>query len=195
MKRILAALLVVVGALVLATPASAQAPAGGKSLPSGAVISDVKVTATVVSVDVAKRLLTLKGPDGKVETYEVDQAMKNLPQLKKGDVIVAVYHESLAYEVRKAGAATPGVEATAGAVAAKSGEKPGAAVGGQVTATVTITAINAKAPSVTVKGPAGNVRTIKIKDPKNIEGVAVGDTVDITYTEALVISAQKPAKK
>jgi hypothetical protein len=60
--------------------------------------------------------------------------------------------------------------------------------------TVTITAIDPKVPSVTFKGPAGNSRTVKVMQPEKLQGVAVGDTVDITYTEALAVKVEKAAK-
>jgi hypothetical protein len=64
-----------------------------------------------------------------------------------------------------------------------------------VTVTVTITAIDTKAQTVTVKGPQGNVETVKIRDPKNLVGVKVGDLVELTYTQALAIALDKaPAK-
>jgi cytochrome c556 len=43
-------------------------------------------------------------------------------------------------------------------------------------------------PSVTVKTEDGRTMSFKIADKKNLEGVKVGDKVDITYTTALTIS-------
>ena len=53
----------------------------------------------------------------------------------------------------------------------------------------------AQAPSVTFKGPAGNTRTIKVRYPDKLQGVSVGDTVEITYTEALAITVEKAQTK
>ena len=182
-------------ACVLALAALPAAAGDTKPVQSGEVALDTAtMSATVEAVDVAKRLLTLRGPDGNVQTVEVEEAVQNLPQLKKGDQIVAVYYESLGYAVRKAGTASPGVAVAGAAAAAKPGAKPGGGVARQVTATVTITAIDPKAPSVTMKGPKGNVKTVKIRDPKNLEGVQVGDLVDLTYTEALAIKLEKKVK-
>jgi hypothetical protein len=64
-----------------------------------------------------------------------------------------------------------------------------------VRVTVSITAIDPKAPSVTFKGPAGNTKTIKVKYPEKLKGVNVGDTVDITYTEAIALKVEAAAKK
>ena len=61
--------------------------------------------------------------------------------------------------------------------------------------TVLITAIDPKAPSVTFKGPAGNTRTVKVMHPEKLQGVNVGDTVEITYTEALAIKVEEAPKQ
>jgi len=62
--------------------------------------------------------------------------------------------------------------------------------------TATIEAIDQVNGTVTLKGPQGNSRTIKARDPKNLQRVQVGDLVDITYTEAVAVrvrpSTQKP---
>ena len=58
-----------------------------------------------------------------------------------------------------------------------------------------ITAIDTKAPSVTVKDSDGELQTIKVKDPTKLIGLKVGDTVDITYTEAFAISVDPKVKK
>ena len=44
-----------------------------------------------------------------------------------------------------------------------------------------------------ITGPQGNSRTVKVKDPSKLKGVSVGDTVEITYTEALALKIEKPA--
>ena len=54
--------------------------------------------------------------------------------------------------------------------------------------------IDKKARTVTVKGPQGGTETIKAKDPKNLEGLKVGDMVELTYTQALAISLDKSGK-
>ena len=108
-------------------------------------------------------------------------------------MVTATYTEAVAYEVKKGGKAD--AAATVAGGAAPLGTKPAAVVGGKVTATVAITAIDTKVPSVTFKGPGGNSRTVKVKDPAKLKGVSVGDTVELTYAEALAIKVEKAAKK
>jgi ribosomal protein S17 len=84
---------------------------------------------------------------------------------------------------------------TEAAAGAKPGEMPAGAVAKQVTVTVEVVAIDPAVPSVTFKGPEGNTKTIKVRDPQKLVGVKVGDMVDITYTQALAIKVDKaPAK-
>jgi Cu/Ag efflux protein CusF len=56
--------------------------------------------------------------------------------------------------------------------------------------TVTVKAIDAKIPSVTVLTEDGRTASFKVEDKKNLEGVKVGDKVEITYTEAVMISVK-----
>jgi len=74
------------------------------------------------------------------------------------------------------------------AVTRSKGPRPGGTVAEQLTATVTVQAIDAKIPSVTIKMDDGSVSSFKVEDKKNLEGVKVGDRVQITYTQALAIS-------
>ena len=84
---------------------------------------------------------------------------------------------------------------------AGSGEKTGSSQSkmpakgalGAVRVRGTIAAIDKKTHTVTIKGPEGGTETIAAKDPKNLEAVKVGDMVEVTYTQALAISLDKPA--
>lgn len=180
----------VAAVLFMATTAHAQQPAAGE-----AVISSTSVTATVTKIDYTTRAVTLRTQDGKEHTIVADTAVRNLAQVKPGDVVTATYAEALAYEVLKKGAKAPGVEQVVGGGRAEPGKKPAGAIGQQTTVTVTISAIDRSVPSVTFTGPAGNSRTIKVRHPEKLEGVSVGDMVDITYTEALAITVDPAPKK
>ena len=184
------------GYLCLSTAASAQGGAAAAAGPKGeAVVSQVKVTATVMMIDQKTREVTLKAEDGREATFVADSTVKNLAQVKKGDVITATYTEAVAYEVMKKGVKAPGAESKVAAATAAPGTKPAAAVGQKTTVTVTVVAMDPKVPSVTFKGPAGNTRTIKIASADKLKGVNIGDTVDITYAEAIAIKVETPTKK
>jgi Cu/Ag efflux protein CusF len=179
---------------VEAGSAAAPAPAAPGAKPSKVEARTVTLHGTVEAVDKEKGTVTLKGPKGKTMTLAVQDPQK-LDAVKAGDPVVARYYESLAIQVRKPGQATPGASAQEAVATSKPGENPGAAVGRQMTVTATITAIDAKAQTVTIKGPQGNSETVKVRDPKKLAGVKVGDLVEFTYTQALAIALDKaPAK-
>ena len=185
---VVAGILSVVPAALAQTPAKAAAPATGE-----AVMASVQRTATVTKIDQKTREVTLKSTDGQEYSFVAGPDVKNLAQVKVGDRVIATYTEALAYEVKKGGAA--GATTAVAAGTAKLGAQPGAAIAQQTTVTVMIMAIDPKIPSVTFKGPAGNTRTIKVMRPEKLQGVSVGDTVDITYTEALALKVEPAAKK
>jgi Cu/Ag efflux protein CusF len=171
----------------------APAPAEKPPVRGKGEASVTKVRGTVEAIDKDAGTVTLKGPKRSI-TIEVNDKSK-LDQIKVGDPVLAAYIEAVAWRVMKAGSgAAPGVSTTETRVSSKPGETPAGAIGREVTATVTITAIDKKAHTVTVKGPRGGTETIKAKDPKNLEGLKVGDMVEITYTQALAVSLDKSSK-
>lgn len=171
---------------VAATPAAVPAVAPAAAPRGQAVVATVEVTATVTAIDQKTREVTLKKDDGTEVTFVASEDVKNLPQVKVGDVLHVVYAEALAYEVRKGGTAAAPTTAIAG-TAAELGQRPGGALARQTTVTVAIVAIDRQVPSVTFKGPAGNTQTIKVLHPEKLEGVSVGDTVELSFTEAVAI--------
>lgn len=159
-----------------------------------ALVATMEATAVVTAIDQKTREVTLKLEDGTETTLVAGEEVQNLAQVKPGDVLRVVYAEALAYEVKKGGTTVAPETRVAGG-AAELGQKPEGALARQTTATVIITAIDPKVPSVTFKGPAGNTRTIKVMHPEKLTGVSVGDTVELTYTEAVAIKVEAPAAK
>ena len=141
----------------------APAPAKTDKLPSGREAAGVKVRGTVEAIDKDKGTVTLKGPK-RTLTLAVQDKSK-LDVVKVGDPVVATYIEAVAFQVRKAGSAAPGVSVKEEQATSKPGENPAGAVARQVTVTATIEAIDMKAQTETIKGPEGNAETIKVKNP------------------------------
>jgi len=173
-----------------AAPAAPAAPVAGTIAEQA-----IEATATVEKVDLPKRTVTLKGPTGRVFTVKAGPEVKNLAQVKKGDLVNITYYESLAYEVKKPGEAEPGTSVADVSAGAKPGEKPAGAAVSQVTVTTTIQAIDPSVPSVTLQPPDGDPITVKVRDPSKLARVSVGDLVQITYSEALAVAVEPAAAK
>ena len=173
------------------SPAAAAPPA----LPSGSDKQTQTAHATVVSVNQETRHVTLKDDQGKKFTIVAGPDVRNLKQVKKGDVLTITYTESIAYQVAKAGSAKPDVSTSTDVSRAPLGEKPGGSVKDTVSVRATIAAIDKATSHVTLQGPNGKTITVKAKDPTKLDMVQVGDVVDITYTEALAIAVAKEPNK
>ena len=202
MNRVSAAILATIGLLsayatsgLAQTPAPSTPPPAAKSETKPAVgeARQVTVRGTISAIDKEKSTVTLKGPKGRTITLDVHDPTK-LEVLKVGDPVVGTYIEAIAIEVKKAGSAARGATVEERRAGSKPGENPAGAMARQVSVTATITAVNKQAPSVTIKGPKGNVETIKVKDAGNLANVKAGDLVEITYTQALAVALDKPAK-
>src|SRR5215470_6121587 len=173
------------------TPAApkAEAPAGKP----GVVVADVtRITATVEAVDQAKRTVTLKGPQGRTVTLTVPSEAKNFDQVKVGDKLKAKYVDAVAIFVRKSSDPPDASETQAVAVAPR-GQKPMAAAINTVEVSANVEKIDYQKRLITLKGPEGNVRTIKV-DPrvKRLNDVKVGDDIVLRRTEAVALEVTPP---
>jgi hypothetical protein len=149
-----------------------------------------EATATVTAIDLPERLVTLRGPEGNLFTVQASEEVRNLPQLEVGDRVVVRYHEAIAAEMAK-----PGQEASASATAMRAppGAKPGGELAQEVTTMVEITDLDPATHTVSFTAPDGLAQTIAVQDPEMqdfVETLKVGDEVAITYTEALAISVE-----
>jgi Cu/Ag efflux protein CusF len=149
----------------------------------------VTATATIQAIDKANRLVTLKDESGAEDTMQVGPAMKRFDELKVGDKVKVTYSESLVLQVRKPGDAVTTAGDTA-KLTKGTGASPSATLSSQQTTSVDVVAIDQKLPSITVKTADGRTVTRKVEDRKNLEGVKVGDKIDITYTQAAIISVE-----
>ncbi len=148
----------------------------------------IEMTAEIVAIDKDARVVTLEDEDGEIEEVFCGPEVKRFDELKVGDKVTFRYYESIVSHIRKPG--DPAPPSGAPALVRGTGPKPGGTLSQQMSATVTITEIDAKVPSVTVKTEDGRTMSFKIDDKKNLEGVKVGDKVDITYTAAVMITVK-----
>jgi Cu/Ag efflux protein CusF len=180
-------------AAVLAWPVAAQEKgAKGGQMKMGS--QTASVTATVEAIDSAKRELTLKGPEGNVVVLGVPDSVKRFNEIKVGDRLTFKYTEAVALEVKKADSgAKLGMSAETG-MEPIAGKRPAGVVSRKITATVAVEAVDANAPSISVRTADGNKMSFRVQDPKKLEGVHPGDKIVVTYSEALAITVSDAPK-
>jgi len=184
MKRIFTVLIAVAVMLPVARLAMGQ---------SKTITGESKtVTATVEAVEAASRTLTLKQQDGTyVQTY-VPSDVQRFSQIKVGDIITAKYYENMVLRLKKPG--EPDVDTGSKATTPAAGGATAGTRARQRTITATITAIDPNLPSITFTGPHDWKYSSKVQDKSALANVKVGDRVDITWTEATLISVETPPK-
>ncbi|MBL8659723.1 MAG: hypothetical protein JNM75_08210 [Rhodospirillales bacterium] len=156
----------------------------------------VVMTATVQSIDYAKRTLTLVGPEGATKTMKVGSEVRNFDQIQPGDTLLVHFREAAVYMIAPPGTKVP-EDAIAAAVArAAPGELPAAGAAERVIVTGLVTGVDPAANTISLVDPSGGmVRTLAVKNPdyrKELPSIKVGDTITAVITEA-VIAAVEPA--
>lgn len=186
------AFLVLFGSLVLGTSACTLFGSEEPMYTSGTIEENVtSVTAKVAAIDHASRTVSLLTKDGRSINFQVGPEVRNLDQVKAGDLVRVSYFESVMYQLRKPGEATPGVQVAEGGGRAQPGETPGAGVARMVSVTAIVVALETKPPSVTFQTSTGERKTIPVRDPDRLKGVKIGDLVEFTYTQALAIGVEE----
>ncbi|MGH7177365.1 MAG: hypothetical protein ACREJC_08300, partial [Tepidisphaeraceae bacterium] len=159
----------------------ARAPKGSKP---GVLICEItSINDKIVSIDAQNRTVTLKGIEGKPQTFKVAPDV-DLSNVKAGDELVVRCTSGLALMVEKP--AEP--QLAAGKI------KPGDAEMAieAITTTATVESIDATNRLVTLKGSQGGTRTIHLgKECINFDQIKVGDKVKATLAEAMAVAITK----
>jgi Cu/Ag efflux protein CusF len=147
-------------------------------------------TGTIEDVDVASRLVTIKGPEGGMLTVQAGDEVKNLGEVKKGDQVIVSYYQSMAVEVLAPGTA-PKSESETAMVRAEPGAKPAGAVGRQERKTVKIASVDPIKKAISFYDADGRWREVSMDRPDlahYLTEIKDGDTVEVVFTEALAVS-------
>ncbi|HEX6994770.1 MAG TPA: hypothetical protein VF339_11565 [Gammaproteobacteria bacterium] len=146
-----------------------------------------EVRATVMEVDPATRTVSLRTDDGDEFTVQAADDV-DLENIGEGDTVDVEYYAALAAEVTTA---PPGRERVVIASSEAPIGQPGGAVGVIHTAIVTIDDVDTENNTVAFTTPEGEPREVTVERPELqqfLAGLEEGDTVQVTYGEALAVS-------
>jgi hypothetical protein len=154
------------------------------------------VAAKVKSIDQATRMVTLVAEDGTETSFKAGPDVQNLKQVKAGDVVSATLDQSLTLWLLAADQPAPEMAVGADVFRAPPGQQPGAVMTADLAGVATVEKIAPDKKSVALKGPRGNVVTLAVANPQNLDGVNVGQRVGFAYSETLAVAVKpgKPAK-
>jgi hypothetical protein len=162
----------------------------------GSVSATATRTATVTKIDKKDRWITLKLADGSLVDVQAGPAVKNFDQIKTGDQVVASQQDTVTIEVLPAGQAAPNLSGGTALVTAPKGAKPMGVVVDTTVVSGEVTAIDYAKRSITLKGPAGNLRTLEVgPGATKFDTIKKGDVVVLTLKTATSIEVAAPAAK
>ncbi|MCP4466054.1 MAG: hypothetical protein P8M21_04165 [Halioglobus sp.] len=189
-------------ALTLATLAQAAHHEGAEPAatsteeqPSGRAVA-IQLEAVVTAIDLDTREVSLQGPDGQTVTVTAREQITDLENVSVGDRLLVTYLAALEGEVRaptEEELAEPWLVLEESSVS-DDPDLPGVAGARIIRAVVTIEGMNREFGIVTVKDSRGKLHMIGDVEPEKMEGVTLGQTVVLVYTEALAMSIEKTAQ-
>ncbi len=183
---------ILLAALIAAVPvlASAQQPPKAATVverDKGAVADAVELQGTVTAIDKNTRAVTILGASGKVITVTAGPQVKNFNKIKVGDLVTLTYVSALALELKKGGGRLRERIESEQTTAAKPGEKPSGSMSRTIKVIADVTAVDATAGTITLRGPQRSVDLV-VKDKELLRDVRVGDQIFATYEELTVVS-------
>lgn len=153
----------------------------------------LQAEAVVTAIDLGTRQVSLEGPDGNVFTINARDQMVKLEDVKIGDRLVVTYLAALETELRaptEEELAEPWIVLEDAGVS-EDAAHPGVAAARVIRAVVTIEGMNRELGVVTIKDSRGMLHIIGDVEPEKMEGVTLGQTAVMVYSEALAISLEK----
>jgi hypothetical protein len=164
--------------------------------PKAAAVAVTEADAIVelVSVDKATHVAVVRTPAGNLLAINVPPQAQNLDRVKPGDRFRMRYIEALALALHKGGEASASEGQTV--ELAPKGATPGGTVVNTKRLTTVVTAVDRGTRTIAVRGPQTQPITLKVADEvRSFDDIAVGDTVGVTYTEALAVEMVSAAPK
>ena len=175
---------------VLAFPVNAAAPPKAAAVE----VAEYETTAELVSVDRSSRVAVLRGANGATLTMTVPAEAQNLDRVKPGDRFKVRYVEAVAVALQKGGAATASGLQTV--ELAPKGGTPGGRVVATKRASALVTEVDRAQRTIALQGPQKLSMTFKVADDvRSFDDIAVGDTIEVVYTEAFALQLVSDAPR
>jgi Cu/Ag efflux protein CusF len=173
-------------AVVFATDVPAQASKTYQAQPVEGVV-------TVTNVDRAARTVTVRGAKGNDTVVSVPPEAQNLDQVQVGSRFKVRFLEEIAVGVSPGG--EPSAVAGSSVQMAPKGGTPGGTISKIVQVNSVVEAVDPASRQITLRGPLGDSRTMRVAEDVKLGGIKPGDSVTVSHTQALathMISSPQP---
>jgi hypothetical protein len=167
-------------ALTVSMPLAAGSAVAQDEMPARAIVAAAATIATVQDINQETRTIVLRDPDGTLRTIVAGESVKNLDQVKKGDVVLTEVYAGFAVALAPKGS---GIEVRRDEITSSQGDeggKPSAIVTETVDVVAVVVAVDQESRLVTVRG-AENTLVLKAADDVDLTNVKVGQEVLARY--------------
>ena len=188
---LLASLIAAVPAIAHAQQPPRTATVIEKEKGAVAVADAVELQGVVTALDKGTRVLTIRGAAGNEMTVVAGPEINNFKKIS--DLVTLSYVAALGLELRKGGGRLRERVESEQSASAKPGEKPGGETSRTVKIIADVTAVDAGAGTITLRGPQRSVDLV-VKDKELLKDIRLGDQIAATYQALTVVSiAPTPA--
>jgi len=160
------------------------APAQEKD--SAVVVDTIEAVVTVVDVNHDQRIVTVRGPGGRLADFAVPPEAQNLDQVHPGSRFKVRYLQSVAVSIRKGGTASSSSGRTVNA--APKGDTPGGVIVNTRQITGVVESIDYGTRFVSVRAPEDKLLAFTVDEHvQGLEEIQAGDSISVEYTESLAL--------
>lgn len=142
---------------------------------------------TVTHVDQTGRTVTIVGPKGNSRVVAVPPEAQNLDKVYPGQRFKVRFYEEVAVSISKGGEPASAGAGRSVEGAPKGSSRPGGTAAKTIQISAVVEAVDSKEREITLKGPEGNSRTLKVAEDVKLDAIQPGDTVTVAHTQALAI--------
>ena len=142
--------------------------------------------AVVEAIDHEARLVTLRKDDGSSVTFTPSPDVRNLDQVKVGDILHVEYSQSVSIQVATVEGMETGAGEVAGITRSEKGEMPAMAAVDTKVVIARVVDIDVEAMTYKLEFPDGSVNEYVAMVEENLKLAAVGDMVAIETTESVI---------
>jgi hypothetical protein len=150
----------------------------------------MQLTAEVTEVDRENFRVTLRGPEGNERTLELGPEARRLDEVEVGDMVDVEFVQHMDLEVAALGDVTPGAGTMSAMARAPDDQRPGMIATETLVLAATVHAIDLEAGTFQLQWSEG-IKEYVARDPENLKRAEVGDTVIVTFTEAIAMQLQE----
>jgi len=184
---LLAAMIAALPASLLAQEALKSATLVQKAPGTVNIVDAVELQGVITAIDKKNRVLGIRGGSGSELTIAAGPEVKNFNKIKVGDLVTLSYVAALGLDLKKGGGRLRQRSESEQGVSAEPGDRPGAARGQTIRVIADVSAVDAAAGTITLRGPQRTVDLV-VKDKELLKDIRVGDQIAATYQEAIAVA-------